>query len=116
MTTVQGPQHRTTTQGPARRYPIPLPLRYEATSEHGTLHGFGQAIMMSSKDIIFGPGDGLKPGMTSEIAVAWPRLLDDRIRLQLVLEATITASQDGLVEARILAYDFCTRRPTEWNK
>jgi hypothetical protein len=69
--------------------------------------------MMSSKDIIFAPGDGLKPGMKAEIAVAWPRLLEGRIRLQLVLEATITGSQDGVVEARIRAYDFRTRRPTE---
>jgi hypothetical protein len=105
-----------TTQGPARRYAIPLKLRYEATSEHGTLYGFGQTRMMSSKDIIFAPGDGLKPGMMAEIAVAWPRLLDGRIRLQLVLEATITGSQDGVVEARILEYDFRTRRPTEWSK
>jgi hypothetical protein len=69
--------------------------------------------MMSSEDIIFATGDGLQPGMEAEIAVAWPRLLDGRIRLQLVLEATITGSQDGVVEARILAYDFRTCRPTE---
>ena len=33
-----------------------------------------------------------------------------------LLEATITGSQDGVVEARILDYDFRTRRPTEWSK
>jgi hypothetical protein len=113
VTTVQEPQHRTTTQGPSRRYPIALQLRYQATAKHGPLYGFGQTRMMSSKDIIFAPGDGLKPGMTAEIAVAWPRLLDGRIRLQLVLEASITSSQDGVVEARILTYDFRTRRPVE---
>jgi hypothetical protein len=63
------------------------------------LQGFGQARMMSSKDIIFAPGDGLNPGMNAEIVVAWPRLLDSR--------------QDGVVEARIPAYDCRTRRPTE---
>jgi hypothetical protein len=69
--------------------------------------------MMSSKAIIFGGGNGLKPGMKVEIAVAWPPLLDRHIRLQLVLEVTITGTQDGVTEARILAYDFRTRRPFE---
>jgi hypothetical protein len=87
-----------------------LPLRYEATSKHGTLRGFGQAKMMSSKDIIFATGDGLKPGMKAEIAVAWPFLPDGHTLLQLVLEATITASQDGVAEARILRYHFRARR------
>jgi hypothetical protein len=69
--------------------------------------------MISSKDIIFGPGDGLEPDMKAEIAVAWPFLLDGHIRLQLVLETTITGIHDGVAEARILAYHFRTRRPSE---
>jgi hypothetical protein len=77
------------------------------------LYGFGETRMMSSTDIIFGGGNGLEPGMKAEIAVAWPGLLDGRIRLQLVLEATITGSQDGVTEARILAYHFRTRGPAE---
>jgi hypothetical protein len=64
--------------------------------------------MMSSKEIIFGGGNGLKPGMKAEISVAWPSLLDGRMRLELVLQATITGSQDGVVEARIRAFDFRT--------
>ena len=69
--------------------------------------------MISSKDIIFGPGDGLEPGMKAEIAVAWPFLLDGHIRLQLILETTIIRSQAGVVEARILSYHFRTRKPAE---
>jgi hypothetical protein len=91
VTTIQGLQHRTT-EAPPRWYPIPLQLRYKATSEHGPLYGFGQTRMMSSKGIIFGGGNGLKPGMKVEIAVAWPPLLDRHIRLQLVLEVTITGT------------------------
>jgi hypothetical protein len=64
--------------------------------------------MMSSKEIIFGGGNGLKRGMKAEIAVAWPRLLDGRIHLQLVLQVAIIGSQDGVAEARILTYDFRT--------
>ncbi len=94
-----------------RRYPLPLPLRYRTTPKHGTLHGFGQARMISSQDIIFAAANGLKPGMEAEIALAWPFLLEERTHLQLVLEATITDSEDGVTEARIMTYDFRTRRP-----
>jgi hypothetical protein len=103
----------TSTQRTPRRYPVPFQLRYKAISNHGTLHGFGQSRMMSSKDIVFAPGDGLEPGMKAEIAVAWPFLLDGHIRLQLVLETTITGSQGGVAEARILSYHFRTRRSEE---
>jgi hypothetical protein len=108
VTTTQEPQCRTTTQGPPRRYPIALRLCDKATSKEGPLHGFGQTRTMSSQDITFGPGDGLQPGMNAEIAIARPSLLEGRICLQLLLEAIITRSQNGLAEARILAYDFRT--------
>ena len=72
--------------------------------------GFGETRIMSSTDIIFVASDGLKLGMKAEIAVAWPFLLDGRVPLQLVLDTTITGTEDGVAEARILAYDFHTRR------
>jgi hypothetical protein len=75
--------------------------------------GFGQTRMISSQDIIFASGDGLRPGMDAEMVVAWPRLLDDRVRLQLILQVTVTGSQDNVTEARIRGYDFRTRRPKE---
>ena len=55
---------------------------------------------------IFARGDGLQPGMIAEIVVAWPRLLDDRIQLQLMLQVTITSSDHGVAGTRIVAYDF----------
>jgi hypothetical protein len=107
------PQHWTRTQEPPRRYPIQLQLHYKAETKYGPLYGFGQTRMMSSQEIIFGGGNGLQRGMKAEIVLAWPRLLDGHIRLQLVLEATITGSQGGVTEARILAYQFRTRGPVE---
>ena len=95
------------------RYPVSLQLHYKATSNLGLVLGFGQTRMMSSQDIIFAPGDGLQPGMIAEIVVAWPPLLDDRILLELVLKVSITDSQDGAAEARILAYDFRAADPLE---
>ena len=103
----------TSAQRPPRRYPIAFELRYKAISRNRTSHGFGQSRMMSSKEIVFEPGDALEPGAKAEIAIAWPFLLDGHIRLQLVLETTITSSGNGVAEARILSYHFRTRRPAE---
>jgi hypothetical protein len=89
-----------------------LQLRYKATSKQGPVEGFGQTRMMSSRDIIFAPDDGLEPGMTAEIVVDWPPLLDDR-HLQLMLQVIITGTQDGVAAASIWAYDFRTSRPLE---
>jgi len=111
MITVQGRQHRT--YKPPRSYTLQLQLHYKAISKQGPVYGFGQTRMMSGRDIILAPDDGLEPGMTAEIVVDWPRLLDDRIRLQLVLQVTITGSKDGVAEASILAYDFRTRGHVE---
>lgn len=68
--------------------------------------------MMSSQEIIFVPGDGLETGMTAKIVLDWPPGLDDH-RLQLVLQVTITGSEDGVAEAQILAYHFRTTGPSE---
>ena len=106
MTTIQGPQRSTTSQAPLGWYPIRLRLRYRATSKRGPLYGFGQTTMMSSQEIIFAAGDGLEPGMKAEVALAWPSLLDSRIRLQLVLQVIITGSEDGVAKAQILAHHF----------
>jgi hypothetical protein len=92
------------------RYPVSLQLCYKAISNLGIVLGFGQTRMMSSQSIIFAAGDGLKPGMGAQIALAWPFLLEGRVPLQLVLDTTITGGRDGVAEARILAYDFRTRR------
>jgi hypothetical protein len=92
------------------RYPVSLQLWYKATSKPGTVEGFGQTILMSSRDIVFAPADGLKPGMNVEIVVAWPPRLNDHY-MQLVLQVTIIGSQDGVAEARIFNYHFRTFGP-----
>ena len=95
------------------RYPVLLQLCYKAISNRGLVLGFGQTRMMSSQDIVFAPGDGLEPGMNAGIVVAWPPLIDGRNLLELVLEVSITDTQDGVAEARLLAYDIRTAGPPE---
>jgi hypothetical protein len=61
--------------------------------------------MMSSKEIVFAPADGLERGMMAEIVLDWPPSLNDD-DLQLVLKVTVTGTQDGEAEARILSHHF----------
>ena len=63
--------------------------------------------MMSSKDIVFAPADGLEAGTKAKIVLAWPPRLDDD-HLQLLLQVIITGTQDGEAEACILSYHFRT--------
>ena len=116
VTTIRGPQRRRVIHGPVRWYPIPLQLRYKARSKQGPVQGVGQTRMMSSRGIIFAAGDGLKPGMNVEIVVDWPHLLEGRIRLQLVLEVTITDNRDGVAHGRVALYDFRTAGLAEEKK
>jgi hypothetical protein len=93
-------------------YPVSLQLLYKAKSNRGMMSGFGQTRMMNSQNIVFAPGHGLEPGMNAEIVVAWPSFLDD-YPLQLVLQVTITGTQDGEAEACILSYHFRTDGPAQ---
>ena len=49
--------------------------------------------------------------MAAEVVLAWPSLLDNRIRLQLVLQVVITGNESGVAEAQILACQFHTAGP-----
>jgi len=107
------PQDPTGTDRAPNRYPVALELRYRATTKLAPVQGLGHTITMSSKDIIFASGDGLKPGMNAEIVLDWPFLRDTWIQLQLALGVRIAGNQDGVVEAQIVTYAFRTREPTE---
>ena len=94
------------------RYPVSLRLRYTAISKWGPVQGFGRTRTMSSKNIVFAPAGGLEPGMNAEIVLGWPSFLDD-YQLQLVLQVTISGTQDGEAEACILSYYFRTAGPAK---
>lgn len=94
------------------QYPVSLRLNYKATSRKGPVQGFGKTRMMSSKDIVFAPCDRLEAGMKAEIVLPWPPRLDDDHR-QLVLQVTITGTQDGEAEAWILSYHFRVAEPAQ---
>jgi hypothetical protein len=95
------------------RYPIALQLRYRAKSKLGPVQGLGQTITIGNQDIVFAPGDELKPSMNVEIVLDWPCIRDPRSPLQLVLGVTIASTEESVVETRIVTYAFRTAETAE---
>ena len=93
------------------RYPLALQLRYKAVSAEVTIFGTGRTSLISSTELIFSADQCLEGGMKAEISIAWPVLLDGRVRLQLVIDGTIVRSDAGLTAVQIWKYHYRTRGP-----
>jgi hypothetical protein len=93
------------------KYPLALQLRYKAVSADATIFGTGRTNMMSSAELIFSADQCLEGGMKAEISIAWPVLLDGRVRLQLVIDGAIVRSEAGLTAVQIWKYHYRTRGP-----
>jgi hypothetical protein len=92
-----------------KRFPVAMQLRYKAVSRDMALFGVGRTNLMSSTEVIFTSEHSMEPGMTAEISIAWPVLLDNRVRLQLILEGAIVRSEGRIVQVRIAKYYYKTR-------
>ena len=96
------------------QFPLVLPLKYKTISPKGkAISGTGSTVLMSSTDIVFSADQPVRRGVRCELSIAWPVLLETRIRLQLVLQSVITRSEGQFVIARISKYEFRTRGPSE---
>ncbi|HEX4134573.1 MAG TPA: hypothetical protein VHY84_08195 [Bryobacteraceae bacterium] len=72
----------------------------------------GQSLKISSRDFVFTSSETIPPGQVLEVFVDWPVLLDNRIRLALVLEGVVVSS-DPHIAMRIDKYQFKTRGTLE---
>lgn len=98
---------------PPVRFPLTLGLRYQTKSEHAIVTGTGATKWIGSRQIAFAASEDIQEGMKVQIAIVWPYLLEDRVRLQLIIETIVTKVADGIAEAAILQYDFRTRKEQE---
>jgi hypothetical protein len=76
-----------------------------------TIFGTGRTDLMSSTELIFSADQRLEQGMKAEISIAWPVLLDGRVRLQLVIDGAIARSEAGRTAVEIWKYHYRTRGP-----
>ena len=91
------------------RFGMELPLKYKAASAELAFFGLGRTNVLSSTEFIFTADQPIESGMLCEISIAWPILLENRVRLQLILEATIVRVEGPVVAARISKYNYRTR-------
>src|SRR5215471_14780454 len=92
------------------QFPLALPLKYKAISPKGkAIAGTGSTVLLSSTDIVFSADQPLRRGMECELSIAWPVLLETRIRLQLVLQSVITRSEGQFFMGRVSKYEFRTQ-------
>jgi hypothetical protein len=92
-----------------RIFPIQLELAFKVISKDRVWCGSGSTLSIGSKELAFTADRPLEAGMTAEISLVWPSLLENRVRLQLVLETSIARVLGNRVEARISRYRFRTR-------
>jgi hypothetical protein len=90
-------------------YPVELELTYKVSGDSPVLAGAGQTLSMSRDELHFVADRALPKGTELDISVAWPVLLDNRLHLQLCLEATVTSNSDRFVSARFRRYQFRIR-------
>src|SRR5215469_10299229 len=94
---------------PPMQFPLVLPLKYRTISQKAdAISGTGSTVSLSSTDIVFNADQPLVSGVQCEISIAWPVLLEGRIRLQLVLQSVITRSEDQFVMGRVSKFEFRT--------
>jgi hypothetical protein len=88
-------------------------MRYQTKSEYAVVTGTSVTNWIGSRQIAFAASADIREQMKIQIAIAWPYLLDDRVQLQLIIEAVVTKVAEGIAEAAISHYDFRTRKEQE---
>jgi hypothetical protein len=73
----------------------------------------GESLSISSKGLVFTTAETFLPGQVVEASIDWPILLDERVRLTLVVEGTVVGSADNHTTMRIDRYQFRTRGYSE---
>ena len=91
------------------RFPVAMQLKYKAASPEVAVSGVGRTSMMSSTELIFTAEQPVEPGMKAEVSVAWPALLEGRVRLQLIIEGTILRTEGPEAVVKISKYRYKTR-------
>lgn len=92
-------------------YPVKLDVRYKIQSRAlGVLAtGSGQTSLIGSHRIIFTGDQPIPKGARVEVSVAWPALLENRVKLQLILQGRIAAADGARTTVAISRYEFRTR-------
>jgi PilZ domain len=92
-----------------RRYSVPLELSWKLIRRRQVLDaGVGVTLNISSGGILLDADRSLPPGANIELAIAWPILLHDVTRLQLVVQGRVKRCNGRLVAVETAQQEFRT--------
>jgi hypothetical protein len=73
----------------------------------------GESLNISSTDLLFTTKESFLPGQAVEVSIDWPILLDNRVRLSLVVEGVVVRTAEDHAAMRIERHYFRTRGVVE---
>ena len=91
-------------------YPITLDLHYQVLSDGRPVEtGSGRTTRFGSHRVVFIAEPALEVAARLQVSVAWPVLLDDRVKLQLIIEGRVIGVDGDRVTVGVVKYHFRTR-------
>ena len=91
-------------------YPITLDLHYQVLSDGRPVEtGSGRTTRFGSRRVVFTAEPALQVAARLQVSVAWPVLLDDRVKLQLIIEGRVLGVDGDRVTLGVVKYHFRTR-------
>jgi len=92
-------------------YPLRLAVKCRRIESRFTLDRLiaGESLNISSKNLLFTTTEAFLPGQVVEALIDWPMLLDNRVRLTLVVEGVVVKTTADRAAMRIERYEFRTR-------
>src|ERR1700728_534345 len=99
----------------SQRYPLRLAVKCRRIEPQFPWNRLivGESLNISSTDLLFTANEAFLPGQALEAFIDWPILLDNRVRLTLVVEGTVVRTAENHAAMRIERYHFRTRGVTE---
>lgn len=91
----------------AIRFPLAMDLRYRSGVQRDSWNQ-GQSINISSSGILIRTEDRFRKGMKIEVAIHWPKKLDDRIPLQLIVQGRVVRVLRSGVAVEFQRFEFRT--------
>ena len=91
------------------RFPIALLLTYRSISPEGSV-GAGRTLNVSSGGVLFTATPELSVGMTLELTIEWPVLLEGTVPLQMRVFGTTVRVDADQAALRIDRHEFRTAR------
>ena len=90
-------------------FPVALDLQYKVLSGRNPSTGRGQTSLFGSRTLVFTSDQEVRYGVRIELSVFWPVLLDDRVKLQLMIQGRAIGVHGNRITVSIGKHHFRTR-------